>query len=118
MVRRLIEEQDVRISEQGLREEHLDLDRSLEGRHLLVVELRLNAEAVEERFRVALGLPAVHFREFALELGRADAILLREVRLRIDRVLLLHDLIETLISHDDRVQHVVLVVFEVVLLEK
>ena len=68
--------------------------------------------------RVRLGFPAVHLGKFALQLRGADPVLVGEVLLRVDRVLLLHDLIEALISHDDRIEDLVRVVLEVILLQE
>ncbi len=118
VVRRLVEQKNVRISEQGLREQNLDLLGAEEILHQRVVELRLDTEAVQQRGGVGLRLPAVHVRKFRLELARADAVLLGEILLRIDRVLLLHNLIEPCISHDDRVQHRIFIVAEMGLLQE
>ena len=68
MVRRLVEQQDVGVAEERLREQHahLFLGREL-GHHELVLVLR-DTEAVEEARGVRLRVPAVHLRELRLEL--------------------------------------------------
>ena len=80
--------------------------------------VRLHAESVQEVCGIALGIPAVHIRELILEFRRLDAVLVGKVLLRIEGVLLLHDVIEALISHNDGVQHRELIVLKVVLLQE
>ena len=63
-------------------------------------------------------MPSVHLGELALQLGGLDAVLLGEVFLHVDGVLLLHNLIETLVSHDNRIQNRILVILELVLLQE
>ena len=117
MVRRLVEQEDVGVAEERLREQHADLLLRRElGHHELVLVLR-DAEAVEEARRVRLRVPAVHLRELRLELRRLHAVLLREIRLRVERILLVHDLDEARIAHHDRAQHLILVERVVILLE-
>ena len=118
MVRRLVEQQDIRISEERLREQHLDLERSLQRPELAVVQLRIDAKSREQRLRVGFRLPAVHLRELALELGSPYAVLVGKVFFGVNGVLLFHHLIEPGVPEDDRVEDLVVVVFEVILLKE
>ena len=117
MVRRLVEQQDVGVAEERLREQHahLFLGREL-GHHELVLVLR-DAKAVEEARGVRLCVPAVHLRELRLELRGLHAVLLGEIGFCVERVLLIHDLDEARIAHHDRAQHLILVERIVILLE-
>ena len=118
MVGRLVEQQDVRVAKQSLGQQHLHLLGAGQGIHLGVVELRLDAQAVQQVLGVGLRLPAVHGGELTLQLGGLHAVLLGEVLLHVDGFLLLHDLVQPGVAHNHRVQNRVLVVFKVVLLKK
>ena len=118
MVRRLVQKKNIRISEQRLRKKHLDLQRTGKVRHLGVVIVRLNTETVQQRRRIALRIPPIHLGKLRFQLARLDPVLVGKIFLGVDRILFLHDIIQPLISHDHRVQHRILVIFEVVLLQK
>ena len=79
--------------------------------------LRLDAEAVKQACRVGFRFPAVHLREFPFQLAGPDAVLIGKILLRVDGFLFLHDLVQTGVSHDDRVQHRELVVFKMILFQ-
>ena len=117
VVGRLVQKQIVRISEERLCQKHLHLDIILQTRHFRIMVLRVNAKAVQKCRCIALCVPAVHFRKLSLQLGSTDTILLGEVFLHVNGVLLLHDLVQTLVSHDDRIHYVILIIFEVILLQ-
>ena len=117
VVRGLVEQQDIRVAEEGLCKQHLDLQGAVEVAHLRIVKLGRDTESVEEHRRVGFCLPAVHLGKFGLELARLDAVLVGEILLGIDGILLLHDLIEPCVAHDDGIHDGVAVVFEVILLE-
>ena len=118
VVRRLVEKQDVGVAEQCLCEQDLHLDRSVELLHPGVMKLFPDAEAVEERLRVRFGFPAVHLRKFSLQLGCAYTVFIGEILLHVDRILFLHHFIEPPVAHDDRVKDVIVIIFEMVLLEE
>ncbi len=118
VVGRLVQKEDVRVAEQCLREEDLDLERAFQVPHQFMVIFRADAEAQKQALRVGLGFPAVHFREFGLELGCPDAVLVGEILLHVEGILLLADVVETAVAHDDGVEDFVVVVFEMVLLEE
>ncbi len=118
MVGRLVEQQDIRISEQRLRQQHLHLLAAVQLRHQLIVQLRLNAQTIQQRSRVRFRLPAVQRGKITLQLARTNAVLLRKILLRIDGVLFLHNLVQPLISHNYGGKHLEGVVFKVILLEE
>lgn len=76
-----------------------------------------DAEAIQQARGLGLCVPAVELGELRLELRSAHAILFREIRLRVERVLLVHDLHEALVAHDDRAQDLVVIVGVVILLQ-
>ena len=78
---------------------------------------RFDPESVEQRLCIRLCFPAVHLRELCLQFTGPDTVFIGEVRFRIKRILFLHDLKQTRISHHDCVQDLFLIVFKMVLLQ-
>ena len=118
MVRRLIEKQNVRITKQCLRKQDLYLliGRKLAHHHRMC--LGRNAKTIQKRSSIRLSLPAVHICKLFLKLCGTDTVLVREIRLCVDGILLLHDLIQTLISHNNRIQNRIRIILEVILLQE
>ena len=117
VVRRFVQQQDVRIAEQRLRQQHLELLAALQVAHEHRVHLDGQPQTGQQRRGVGLGVPAVHLREFAFQLGSALAVRVRKIRLRVQLVLFLHDVVQALIAHDYRVQHRIGIVLELILLQ-
>ena len=113
----LVQQQDVRIAEQGLGQQHLHLQPGIQGGHGALVVLGAHAQALEDAAGVALRLPAAQLGELLLQLAGPDAVLLRHLLLLVEGVLLLADVIQALVAHDDGVHHVVGVVGVLILLE-
>ena len=105
------------LPEQGLREQDLHLQARVGIAHEVVVQLDRDAEALQELGGVGFGLPAVQLGKFGLEFAGAEAVFLGEVLFFIEGVLLLHDIVEVLVAHDDGVEDGVFVVLELILLE-
>ena len=114
----LVQQQDVRVAEQRLSQQHLHLFAALQVAHDAVMHIRTDAQAGQQGRRVGLGIPAVHLGKFALQLGRALAVLIGEIRLGVQGVLLLHDVVQALVAHDDGVEHRVGVVLELILFQR
>ena len=76
-----------------------------------------DAEAVQQTCGLGLCIPAVEFGKLRLELRSAHAVLFGEIRLRVERILLIHDLHKALVAHDDRAQDLVVIIGIVVLLQ-
>ena len=117
MVGRLVEQQHVRVAEQRLRQQHLDLVVAVQLRHFEGVLVLGHAQLVEHGLRAGFRIPAVHLGKFALQLRRANAVLIGKVGLGIERFLLLHHIVEAFIAHNDGGDHVVVVIEEVILLQ-
>ena len=77
-----------------------------------------DTQTVQQCSCIALRIPAVHLGKFCLKLRCSDTILIGKIFLEIYSILFLHDLVQSLISHDDRIQNVEFVVLEVILLQK
>ena len=117
VVRGLVQQDDVRLAEQRLGQQHLDLFLGGEAGHFAVQDLVGKAQALNQAGDVALSLPAPHLGELRFQLRGLHAVLVGEILLFIEGILLLHDVVEVLVAHDDGIQHRVLIVLEVILLQ-
>ena len=118
MVGRLIQQQDIGVAEQGPGQQDLDLLGAGQFAHQIGVKLGLDAQTVEQGLRVGFRFPAVHFGKFRLQLAGPDAVLIGKILFGVEGVLFLHDLIQTAVALDDRIQYDLTVVFIVVLLQE
>ena len=80
-----------------------------------MLQIKADAQTGQNHFRVAFGVPAVQLGEFTFQLAGALAVRISEIRFGVELILFLHDLIQALMAHDDRLQHLVAVKLEVVL---
>ena len=117
VVGRLVQQDNVRVPEERLGQQNLDLQAGVNVAHQLAVQFHRHSQALQDPSGVALGFPAAQLGKLLLQLGGADAVLVGEVLLLIDGVLFLSAVIEALIAHDDRVQHDAVVVQALVLLQ-
>ena len=117
VVRRLIEQDDVRVAEERLRKQNLHLQARIHVGHHGLMKLRRDAQSLQDARGVRLRLPAAEIRKFLLKLGSADAVLVRHLVLGVDGVLLLAAVIQALVAHDDRVHDGVGVIHRLILLE-
>ena len=113
----LVHHQQVGIAEQGLGQQDLHLQPGVQGGHVVIVELGADAKALEDAAGVALGLPAAQLGVLLLQLAGPHAVLVGHLLLGVDGLLLLADVIQALVAHDDRVHDVVGVVGVLVLLQ-
>ena len=117
VVGRLVEQNDIRLTEKRLRKQDLHLLAAVRVGHKVIVLLDRDAETLQKAARVGFGLPAVHFRKLRLQLAGAEAVRLGEILFFVERVLFLHHVVEMLIAHDDGVKNGIFVVLELILLE-
>src|SRR4029077_17044240 len=75
------------------------------------------AEPVQKHGRLGFDFIAVHFGELTLELGGTDSVRTNEFILGVDSIALRHDVIQSLVPHDDRIEHGFLVEGELILTE-
>lgn len=78
VVRRLVEEQDVGISEQCLREQDADFLFCVQPGHRGIMQFFGDFQRVEKLLGLKFRVITVHFGEFAFQLRRPDAVLFRK----------------------------------------
>ena len=118
MVGRLVQQQNIRLAEQCTRQQHLDLLNVTEVLHLGVQDgICIQTQTVQQLAGLGLGVPTAHFSKLGLQLGSPVAVLLGERVLHVERILFVHDLKQTLIAAENRVENSLLVEGKVVLLE-
>ncbi|MNI92536.1 hypothetical protein D3C73_1503450 [compost metagenome] len=69
------------------------------------MQLTHNTEANQHRGSIRFRIPAVQLGKFTFKLAGAQAVCFRKVALRVQGILLLHDLIKAGVSHNYRFQH-------------
>jgi hypothetical protein len=105
VVGRFVQEQYVRVAEQGLGQQHPHLVAALQLPHPLVAKFLGDAQAVQQHRRLGLGLVAVHFGERRLQFGRTDPVRLGKIVLGVERLALEHHVMEPLVPHDDGIEN-------------
>ena len=116
-VGRFVQKDDVRLTEQSLRQKYLNLFLFHQGVHSAVQNVVGKPQTLDQAADVGLRFPTVHFRELAFQLRCANSVFIGEIFLGVQGVLLFHDVIQTLVSHDDRIQYGVFFECKVVLLQ-
>ena len=117
VVGRLVEQEDVRVAEQGLGKEHAHLVACLEFLHAQPGQVLADAQAAEQHPGLGLGLVAVQLAELDLQVAAADAVRLGQLGLGVEQLAFAAQVVEPLVPADNRVEHGLLVVDELVLLE-
>ena len=113
----LVEQQVIRVTEEGLGQHDAYLLIIRDIRHLTVVHILLDTQVLKQLGCLALGFPAVHLSKRHFQFGSTHTILLAHLGLCIEGLALLHILPQWLMSHQHRVHHREFIVFEVVLLK-
>ena len=103
VVRRLVEEQRLRVAEERLREQDADLLAALQFAHRALVELVRDVEALQEDRRVALGGVSVLFADDPLELAEPHAVVVGHLGLGVEPLALLERGPQPRVAHDDGV---------------
>ena len=81
------------------------------------MQIGADAQTVQEHGGIRFRIPAVHLGEFRFQFAGTDTVLIGKIFLSIDGVLLLHDLIESFIAHDDSVHDRINIIFKVILFQ-
>ena len=118
MVGRLVEKQDVRVSEKCLGKKNFDLLAACQVSHLCVMEFCVNAKTVQECGSIGFCFPSVHFGKFTFQFAGTDTVFVCEIFFCVDGIFFFHDLIQSLVSHDNGVENCIGVIFEVILLQE
>ena len=113
----LVHHQQVGIAEQGLSQQHLHLQPGIQGGHVVVVQVGAHAKALKDAAGVALGLPAAQLGVLRLQLAGQQTLLVGHLLLGIQGLLLLADVVQPLVAHDDRVHDVIGVIGVLILLQ-
>jgi hypothetical protein len=117
VVGRLVQQQDVRVAEERLREEHPQLPARRHPAHRAVVLLLGDAEAEEQLRRSRFGGVAAVLRVLRLQLRRFYVVVLRRALVRVDRVALLHRAPHLRVAHQHHVEDALGFIGELVLAE-
>ena len=117
IVGRFIEQQNVRPGEQRLGEQHPQLQSRGHFAHGTVVPLFRNSGIRQNGAGARLGVVAAIFGECALELGRLHVILIGGLRIGVDPITLLHRGPQFGVPAHDHVEHALVLVPELVLVE-
>ena len=88
VVRRLVQQHHIRMPEQCLRQQHLDLQPRVEILHQRLMQTHVHAKALQDARGFALRFPASELGILLLQLGGTDTVLITEVLFHIDGVLL------------------------------
>ena len=116
MVGRLIQQQNVRISEKCLCKKNLDFHTTGQVSHLCIVEFSVNSKTVQKSSSIGFCFPSVHLCEFTFKLAGTDSVFVGKILLGVNGFLLFHDLIETKVTHNYSVENCIGIIFEVILL--
>ena len=117
VVRRLVEQQRLRMAEQSLREQYADFLSTLQFSHFAAVQFLMDIEALQQNGGIALGGVSVFFADDAFEFAEFHPVFVGHVVLGVDRVALLHSRPEAFVAHDDAVDRRVRVKGKLVLAE-
>ena len=115
VVGRFIEEQDVRVREQRLRQQHAQLPAGCDRAHRAIVLVHRNADAGQQFAGACLGSIAIVLGELRFEVGGLHVILVGRIRVRVDRVALGHRGPHLGVAHHHHVEHAHLFIRELVL---
>ena len=113
----LVHHQKVGAAEQRLGQQHLHLQAGVQGRHIVVVQVGADAQTLEDPAGVGLRLPAAQLGVFLLQLAGPHPVLVGHLLLGVQGLLLLADVIQALVAHDDGIHHIVGVIGVLVLLQ-
>ncbi len=113
----LVEQQHIWVAEEGLRQQHLDLEPRVDLPHEALVQLLRHAQSLQDAPRVGFRLPAAELGELLLQLRRAQTVLVGEVGLVVDGLALPAAVVEALVAEDHGVEHAVVVIEALILLE-
>ena len=117
VVCRLVQQDNIRIAEQRLRQQYLHLLVTGKGGHLLIQQGFIQSQTLDQLGCVGFSLPAVQLRKFPLQLRCQFPVRLGKILLCVQCILLLHDLIQPGVAHNHRIQHRISVIGKVILLE-
>ena len=104
VIRRLVEQQDVRVREQRLRQQHAQLPAWRDIAHRALMQVNGDTGAQQQFARARFGRVAVVFGNLAFQLGRLHVVVVRRFRVRVNRVALLDGGPHFRVAHHDDVE--------------
>ncbi len=104
-VRRLVQQNDVRLPEQGLRQQDLDLLAPRERAHPRLEKVGGKAEPLQDLSGFRLRIPAVHFGKLRFQPGRDVSILLGKILFGVKGILLLRHPIQPRVALQHGIEH-------------
>ena len=117
VVRRFVQEQNVRVAKQSLGEEHADFLATIEFGHQVVVEFFGNAKSLEEHCCVGVGFVTADFAKASLDFHGLHALFFGHFRERVKFVTLLAKFVEFRETHHHGFENGIVFVGKVVLLQ-
>ena len=108
VVGRFVEQENVRVGKQRLRQQHTQLPAGCNFAHRAVVLLYWNTHAKQQFTGASFRRVTVHFAVFHFQIGYFIAIFFAHFRQSIDAVALLLHFPQLFMPHDHRIQHGVL----------
>ena len=111
----LVQQQDIRVGEQGLGQQHPQLQARGDFAHGTEVQFRADAGAQQDLAGAALRGVAIHLGEVGLQLRDFHAVLVGHLRQAVDAVALLLYRPQLGVAHDHRVDHGILLEGELIL---
>ncbi len=115
VVGRLVQQQDVRIAEQRLRQQHAQLPARRHGAHRPLVLRGRHPEAKQQLARARLGRVAAVLGVLRLQVRRAQELRLPRLWIRVDGVALAHRGPHLGVAHQHHVEHALVLEGELVL---
>ena len=117
VVRRLVQQQGLRIPKQRLRQQHPNLLPALQLAHLALVQLIGNVQPLQQHRRIRLRLVPILVADNAFKFAQPRPVCIRHLRLLVDDLALFHRRPQRLVAHDHRVHDTVGVKFILILLQ-
>ena len=115
VVGRLVQQQDVGIGEQRLRQQHAQLEARRDRAHRSLVQSDIDAQTQQQFTRARLGGVAVVFGEGRFQIGGAHVVFFGSIGIGVDRIALAHRFPHLIMPHQHHVQHAVVFIGELVL---
>ena len=105
VVGRFIEQQDIRIGKQRLRQQDTQLPARRDFAHRAIMLFNRNADAEQQFAGARFRRVAVHFAIFDFQVGHFVAIFFAHLSEGVDTIALLLHFPQLAVAHDDRIQH-------------
>ncbi len=105
VVGRFVEQENIRISKQRLRQKHTQLPARSNFTHRAIVLFHWNSHAKQQFTGASFRRVTVHFAVFNFQIGHFIAVFFTHFRQSIDAVALLLHFPQLFMPHDHRIQH-------------